>query len=111
MSYEPRREGMLDTAFRLSIILPGVAVALCGALVLLGQVLGYLQTGVWTPVSLIAALQYFFEFRPETAWIYAPRDWIGAWKILNIIPASLAAALVGLGIALQGASMDFDGPP
>jgi len=48
------------------------------------QIINYLKKGFWEPLSLIDILQYF-----HINWALWPTNWIGLWKILNVLNASV----------------------
>jgi hypothetical protein len=73
---------------------------LLGGLGVLGwQVYEYLRLGVWTPISIITALEWM-----QVQWAYSPNDWVGLHNILEKMPLSMAMftpALFGIVIANQ----------
>ena len=73
---------------------------LFGGLGVLGwQVYEYLKLGVWTPISIITALEWM-----QVQWAYSPNDWVGLHNIFQKIPLSVVMftpALLGVVIAQQ----------
>jgi hypothetical protein len=67
-----------------------VAGLLGGAIVGGWQVLAYLESGLWTNVSVLTALHWL-----GMAWATNPTDWLGVHKALSSIP--LAAVLFSIG--------------
>jgi hypothetical protein len=80
-----------------NIEIVGLAVMLFGACVVGWQVYEYLRYNIWTPVSVINALQWM-----EIRWAINPRDWLGLYNILIKIPLSLTMMWVGWLIAKNG---------
>lgn len=63
-----------------------------GAAAILGwQFYGYLRSGEWPALSMIALLQWL-----HIDWARSPRDWAGLHELLDAIPMSLAALLGGI---------------
>ena len=74
-----------------------------------------LKSGTWPSVSLADALLWVNvllsspnEHGAFSAWLTAPKSWIGVHKILVLTP--IAAAVAGLGFLLVLASTFFDPP-
>lgn len=60
--------------------------------VLIGlQIFWFLQSGSWTPISLIDLAQRF----SQEPWLYNPTEWLGVHWILSVIPSSAAAIVIG----------------
>ena len=53
------------------------------------QVLHYLKTGEWMPVSLITGLQYL-----DVPWAFVPMNWVGLHTILDHVHLGLGVFLL-----------------
>ena len=73
------------------LMIIGVAFCLGGAGIVVYQIYTYLKSGNWEPISTIDALLLF-----EIQWAMNPTDWLGAWKVLDKIPASVPIFVCGL---------------
>jgi len=67
---------------------------------LIVQVLYFLKTGHWLPVSLITVLQWV-----GCNWALTPNDWYGLWKVLNTIHLSILIIILFILIALIAAGI------
>lgn len=54
------------------------------------QVYEYLRYNVWSPVSVVTALQWL-----KVQWALNPADWVGLYNILRMIPLSLTMIVMG----------------
>lgn len=97
---------VFDFVVRGGIVAIGGLIALAGVSLLGLQIFGYLQSGVWSSFSVISAGQFLSPMPTEYTWLYYPASWIGLWKILNQIPASLVMFGIGVSIAITGASYE-----
>ena len=57
------------------------------------QVLGWLSSGVWTPVTFLDFM-HWAGVRRE--WVDNPTSWIGLWSLLNSIPLSVLLIVLGV---------------
>jgi hypothetical protein len=55
------------------------------------QVYTYLKLGIWQSLSVITALLWL-----NIDWARSPHDWLGVYKVLDGMPLSLAAFLIGV---------------
>ena len=66
-----------------------------GAMIALGifgwQIYGYLMDGVWTPMSIITALNW-----AGVEWAAYPDSWVGVHKILDSFSLAITVFLVSL---------------
>ena len=90
-------------------------VLLFAPCVLAIQAIFGLKSGTWPSVSLADALLWVNvllsspnEYGAFSAWLAAPKSWIGVHKILVFTP--IAAAVAGLGFLLVLVSTYFDPP-
>jgi len=58
--------------------------------IVLGQVIEWLQHGTWLPHSALSAFVKIFQ--PDDA-IF--NNWIGVWKILDLLPVSILLLCIG----------------
>src|SRR5688572_17676542 len=66
--------------------------ALLGGIGALGwQVVHWLSTAEWVPISVLD----FLRWADFNNWVSSPQSWHGLWRLLNWFPASLAGVLVG----------------
>lgn len=61
------------------------------------QVYTYLRHDIWTPVSIITALQWM-----DMNWAWRPSDWLGFYNILLKIPLSVSLFVVGVVLSVIG---------
>ena len=62
-----------------------------GFLAIVGyQIVMYLKTGSWHPLSVISFLKWL-----GSNWAYNPTNWVGLYKILDFIPLSMAVVITG----------------
>lgn len=64
------------------------------------QIYTYLKVGYWQPISMISVLQYF-----GVVWAFAPKDWLGIWKICDFFHGSILLVMIipfisGFGISV-----------
>ena len=74
----------------LFFVLSGLAIMLCGLMVVAAQIYFYLKDGQWISYSLIDGLAYF-----DASWHQYPRDWIGLWELSKKTPLSIFMLVVG----------------
>ena len=98
----PDFDGLFVALVRFCVAGSGIVICLAGGIILLDQIVGYLKNGVWETVSVIVFLQHFLAYQ----WLVSPDDWIGVWKLLNVVPASLALVILGCWIGVAGASIE-----
>jgi hypothetical protein len=76
----------------LDILMPILAAGIVAAIAIVGwQVYTYLKVGAWQSLSVITALLWL-----HIDWARSPHDWMGVHKVLNGIPLSLTAFLMGI---------------
>jgi hypothetical protein len=73
---------------RLALLVAGLGG---GFLVLVHQALGWFQTDVWRPVSVLSGLQWL-----HVRWAVVPQGWQGVHEFLGHVPLGLALPVVGL---------------
>lgn len=54
------------------------------------QVYEYLRYNIWTPVSVVTALEWM-----KIQWALNPTDWVGLYNILRKVPLSVAMIVSG----------------
>jgi hypothetical protein len=74
-----------------------MALILGGVAVFGWQVYAYLRHNIWTPVSVIVALQWM-----EIRWAINPSDWFGLYNILVKMPLSLTMMVMGWMVVMSG---------
>jgi hypothetical protein len=83
-----------------------------GICLVVWQIYRYLRYDVWTTVSVIDALQW-----SSVKWAHNPTDWLGLYRILDLMPLSLALPSIGITITMlamlvlahnQGVRQGFD---
>lgn len=70
-----------------SAVIIGFIFVLAGIGVLGLQCFWYLQSGMWTPLSLIDVGQMYLTAE-KAPWVFFPQSWFGVYKILAGIPSS-----------------------
>ena len=53
------------------------------------QILTYLKTGFWQSISVINVMQYY-----GIKWAFVPNDWLGLWKLLNMVNISVPIFII-----------------
>ncbi|MER8529583.1 hypothetical protein [Mesorhizobium sp. M1272] len=71
----------------MSAVIVGFILVLAGIGVLGVQTYWYLQSGMWTPLSLIDVGQMYLTAE-KAPWVFFPQSWLGVYKILAWIPSS-----------------------
>jgi hypothetical protein len=72
-----------------------------GFVVFLLQAARWLQSDIWTPVSLITGLQWL-----HIKWAFVPKHWHGLHELLDKVPLTIVLAVVGLISAAVVSSRD-----
>lgn len=76
----------------------GAVIAFAGLALVAMQIYWYLQSGTWTPLSLIDVGKYIYADRQYSngqSWLFYPTTWIGLHSILNMTPTSAVLLVVG----------------
>ena len=83
----------LRYAFALAIHwIVGVGSVIAGVGAFGWQVYHWLAAGEWRAISLLA----FFKWADfESPWAESPDTWLGLWKLLNWMPFSVSAVILG----------------
>jgi hypothetical protein len=58
------------------------------------QAITWLESAVWVPVSVLAALKWL-----GIPWALAPTDWLALHKALDFIPLSITLVITGIVVA------------
>jgi hypothetical protein len=72
-----------------------------GLLVFILQAVRWFQSEMWTPVSVLTALQWL-----RVRWVFAPKDAYGVRELLDAVPLAMALAVAGVLAALALRSRD-----
>lgn len=88
--------GWVVSAFLIALLVGGV---LAGPVVFGWQVIHYLQSGDWTAVSVLDVIAANDARSSAAAWARQPTEWLGLWKILHWLPASVVLTIVGWFVA------------
>lgn len=83
----------MDVAIKLLV---GGAFVLAGLGIFGLQIFWFLQSGSWTPMSLIDLVKQI----SQEPWLYDPKQWVGVHWLLDKIPSSLLVMLLGYGIVV-----------
>src|SRR5688572_7495029 len=84
------------TAFLGGVAYLTMVSSLLGGIGVLGyQVLGWLRTAEWEPMSVMTALQWL-----NVRWAFQPTDWLGLYNALAFIPLAVGLPLVGFAIGI-----------
>lgn len=78
----------------------GMGLFLGGWATLGTQIYWYLQSAVWTPLSIIGGLRMVIS--KSDNWIFAPGSWLGVHSLLDSVPASAALVIIGF-LVMAGA--------
>ncbi|WP_172724487.1 hypothetical protein [Neorhizobium tomejilense] len=62
-----------------------------GFMIVTVQVIGFLRFGWWGPMSVSSGLGHILPGE----WFQQPRSWFGLHRILNAVPASICAFVIG----------------
>lgn len=71
----------------------GIGPIAAGLIVVGYQVLNWLQSGKWTPLSVLSVLR---RTHINDQWAALPTSWVGVWRILSWTPVSLLLTACGL---------------
>ncbi|MCG8053863.1 MAG: hypothetical protein JAZ15_21965 [Candidatus Thiodiazotropha endolucinida] len=64
---------------------------LLGFLIPIGQVVYFLWSGKWFPISVLTPFEYF-----EFTWVSSPNSWYGIHMVLTYVPLSLSLIAIGV---------------
>jgi hypothetical protein len=81
--------------------LVGAAMLLCGIGLFGVQIYWFLQSGQWTPLSIIDSAQMLVE-PTKWPWVFAPQSWMGFHAVLDWL--SLPGLLAVWGFIVMAAS-------
>lgn len=74
-------------------VILGCGLCLAGIAILGVQIYAYLQTGEWTPISIVTVLAAVPDYH---WWAINPTEWIGLHKVLDHIPVSAVLVVIGI---------------
>lgn len=81
----------------------GKAIAgsvISGSLVVLGQTIYYLFSGIWVAIPVLQLLVWIDRclqaWGMQWMWLYNPQSWVGLHRILEVLPLSGSLLIFGL---------------
>ena len=80
------------------VAVAGGLFSIIGAWLLLWQTFGWLNEGVWVPMSVIDGIRNIWP----SQWLDYPQSWIGIHKILEATPVSLGYLALGVLLLVSG---------
>lgn len=99
IDHNPHERGAQPKPYMASTatVIVGAGFVLAGFGILAFQAYSFLRFGTWVPMSLIDCANAFFD----KAWLREPREWVGLHWLLDKVPASLVAIVIGYGTILS----------
>jgi hypothetical protein len=105
-SIVPKGAGrVLNALLNLVVWLAGLVLVGRGCLILGGQVLEWLKSGIWEGRPALESVGWLAGHE----WVRSPDTWIGAWKVLNFVPDWVLNVAVGGTVAFT-VWLDMEGP-